>query len=345
MSTAAIYAALPQRLLPWYAQNARALPWRENRDPYRVWLSEIMLQQTRVEAVRGYYARFLAQLPDIAALAAADEQQLLKLWEGLGYYNRARNLQKAARQIMQCHGGIFPESYAEIRALAGIGDYTAGAIASICFEQPTPAVDGNVLRVLARLTADDSCTDEPAVKAHFRNALAAVYPPGHCGDFTQSLMELGATVCVPNGAPHCDSCPMADLCRARQQGRQTDFPVRRKKAARKLEEKTVFLLTCGDSIALQRRQDTGLLAGLWQLPNIPGTLTAAEAVAQAEAWGIAPRQLLQSRQRKHIFTHIEWHMTCYDIRCAVPGGDFLWVPRQQLQGEYALPTAFRLFLE
>ena len=213
-----ILAALPARLVPWFAAAKRDLPWRRDREPYHVWVSEIMLQQTRVEAVVGYYERFLTALPDIRALADAPEDKLLKLWEGLGYYSRARNLQKAARQILERHGGIFPRDAADIRALAGIGDYTAGAIGSICFEYPTAAVDGNVLRVVSRVTGSDAPIDKPETKKKIAADLSAVYPAGHCGDFTQSLMELGATVCTPRGAK-CGGCPLADICAAKREDR------------------------------------------------------------------------------------------------------------------------------
>ena len=199
-----IFSQLPGLLLPWYEKNRRELPWRQDKEPYHVWLSEIMLQQTRVEAVKGYYARFLEALPTATDLAEASEETLYKLWEGLGYYTRVRNLQKAARQIVELHNGRFPTSYDDIRALAGIGDYTAGAICSICFDLPTPAVDGNVLRVCTRLTLDPSPIDKPATKKALTEALAAVYPK-ESGTFTQALMELGATVCVPNGAPKCEA--------------------------------------------------------------------------------------------------------------------------------------------
>ena len=228
-----IFSQLPDRLLPWYKQHKRELPWRQDREPYHVWLSEIMLQQTRVEAVRGYYARFLQALPTVEALAQAPAEQLNKLWEGLGYYSRVRNLQKAAQQIMELHGGQFPRQYDQIRALAGIGDYTAGAIGSICFDWPTPAVDGNVLRVCSRLTADPAPIDDLKTKRDLTAALAEIYPQGRCGDFTQALMELGATVCAPNGAPKCDCCPLADLCTANREGTQLQYPVKAKKNPRK----------------------------------------------------------------------------------------------------------------
>ena len=339
-----IFAAAPGRLLPWFAAHARDLPWRADREPYHVWLSEIMLQQTRVEAVKGYYARFLDKLPDVAALAAADPETVSKLWEGLGYYSRARSLQAAARAIMEQYGGVFPRDYAAIRALPGIGDYTAGAICSICFDQPTPAVDGNVLRVVARCTGDARCVDEEKTKRAVREALAAVYPAGHCGDFTQSLMELGATVCVPNGAPDCASCPCAGFC-ASKDGLWRSLPVRAPKKARRREALTVFVLRCEDRTALRRRPDSGLLAGLWEFPNVPGPLDAPAALAQAKAWGVRPRELEREARRTHVFTHVEWDMRCWFLRCAAPAPDFVWATGEELDGVYALPTAFRMFCE
>ena len=255
--------ALAARLPAWYASHARDLPWRQDREPYHVWLSEIMLQQTRAEAVKGYYTRFLAAVPDIPALAAADPELLRKLWEGLGYYSRVRNLQAAARQIMYEHGGVFPTACSAVRALKGVGDYTAGAICSICFDLPTPAVDGNVLRVLSRLTLDHRCIDDPAVKRAVRDELTAVYPQTGAGTLTQALMELGATVCLPNGAPRCEVCPMRELCAAARDGLWTGCPVRAKKAPRRVEELTVFALSCGGKLALRQRPEQGLLAGLW----------------------------------------------------------------------------------
>ena len=342
MNAHEILASAPDRLLPWFARNARALPWRADREPYHVWLSEIMLQQTRVEAVKGYYTRFLVALPTISALAAAEPELLSKLWEGLGYYSRVRSLQRAAREIMETNGGVFPSDYAAIRALPGVGDYTAGAIASICFEQPTPAVDGNVLRVASRLTGDVRCVDEERTKRAVRAALAEIYPAGRCGDFTQALMELGATVCVPNGTPACAACPMRDLCVSRDGGWRT-LPVRRAKPPRRREALTVFLLRCGDLTALRRRADRGLLAGLWEFPNVPGHLSPAEAVAQAERWGVCPRDLEQSLRRTHVFTHVEWDMQCYLLRCGAAPDRFVWAPRDALVRDYALPTAFRMF--
>lgn len=342
MDANALLALLPARLLPWFAENARPLPWRADREPYHVWLSEIMLQQTRVEAVKGYYARFLAALPDIPSLAAAEPDTLAKLWEGLGYYSRVRALHAAAKEIMSRYGGAFPTDYAAIRALPGIGDYTAGAVASICFGQPAPAVDGNVLRVVARLTEDRRCVDDEATKRAVRAALAAVYPAGRCGDFTEALMELGATVCLPNGAPDCARCPLGDVCRSREGGWRT-LPVRREKKPRKKERLTVFLLRCGERTAIRRRGEGGLLAGLWEFPNVPGHLDPAAAVRQAEEWGAQPREIVLTLRRTHVFTHVEWDMQCVFLRCAAAPEDFVWASREALSGAYALPTAFRMF--
>ena len=333
---------LPGLLLPWYAQNKRDLPWRENRDPYRVWLSEIMLQQTRVEAVRGYYARFLTALPTVQALADCDEQQLLKLWEGLGYYNRARNLQKAAKIIAQTG---FPDSYEGWLALPGVGEYTAGAVASICFDRHVAAVDGNVLRVLSRYQADPSPITEPAVKKQVKAALEAVYPAEQPGAFTQALMELGATVCVPNGAPKCEKCPLSGQCKAFLQEKTADFPVKAAKKERKIQQRAVLLLRCGDKLALEKRPARGLLAGLWQLPNVEGILTAEQAAAQAAQWGCEPHDVLSIRQKKHIFTHITWEMEGFELVCGQESDRFVWATPAQLEEEYPLPTAFRQFLE
>ncbi len=336
--------ALPPLLLPWYAGHARDLPWRRDREPYHIWLSEIMLQQTRVEAVKGYYARFLAALPDIPALAAADAELVNKLWEGLGYYARARNLHRAAREIVSRYGGMFPRDYAAIRALPGIGDYTAGAIGSIAFELPTPAVDGNVLRLASRLMASDACVDDPKVKRDVGAALARVYPPGQCGAFTQSLMELGATVCVPNAAPLCGQCPAREICLAYAQGRQLQLPVRAEKRRRRVEEKTVWIFQCGGFVALRKRPEAGLLAGLWQLPEAPGKLEPGEAMAMAAQWGVKPLDLARQTEKRHIFTHITWEMRGYYVRCAAMPERFTWAAEEQLRRTYSVPTAYRQFL-
>ena len=342
----------------WYAANRRNLPWRADKEPYHIWVSEIMLQQTRVEAVRDYYLRWMEALPDVRSLAEADEEQLLKLWQGLGYYSRVRNLQTAAREIMEEHGGRFPAELGKIRQLKGIGDYTAGAIASIAFDQQTPAVDGNVLRVMSRINADYSDIKAAATKKKVAAQLAKLYPQagtGSCGDFTQGLIELGAMVCIPNGRPNCEICPAAEFCRAKEAGLQMELPVKAEKKARRIEERTVFVLTCGNpekggTIAVRKRPEEGLLANLAELPNVLGTLTADQALQKAWEWGCSPAGLTRSMKCKHIFTHVEWHMTGYYITCGECGGPadanapLRWVTEEEMEAEVPLPSAFQYFL-
>ena len=335
---------LSQVLPPWYRANKRDLPWRRDKEPYHVWLSEIMLQQTRVEAVKGYYARFLDALPTIAHLAACDDDSLHKLWEGLGYYSRVRNLKKAAIKIMEEHGGVFPGEYEAIRALPGIGDYTAGAICSICFDKKEPAVDGNVLRVVSRILEDATPIDLPAQKKKVNQLLKAVYPD-EAGEFTQALMELGATLCGPNWKPRCEECPCKDFCGGAIHGTAEQFPVKSPKKEKRVEERTVFILSCDGRYAIRKRPGTGLLAGLWEFPNVPGKLETEGALAQAESFGLRPREVYRQVERKHIFTHIRWEMRGVYLEVAEPGGEFAWLTAQEIEKEAALPTAFRQFWE
>lgn len=339
-----IYKQLPDTLLPWYKQNARALPWRQDTEPYHIWISEIMLQQTRVETVRTYYLRFLEKLPSIHALAEAPESQLFKLWEGLGYYNRARNLQKAARVIETQYNGHFPNQYDDIRALPGIGPYTAGAIASICFNRPYAAVDGNVLRIITRMTENNAPINQTQTKIEIAEQLEKVYPKNACGQFTQALMELGATVCTPK-SPKCTECPANDFCRAHANGTVLKYPVKLPKKDKRLEERTVFLLQCGNRYALTKRAQNGLLSGLWQLPNVLGKMDVEQALHTADTFGVQPAQLCKQMHRVHIFTHIKWQMTCYHILCTKKTSDFVWATAQEIENTYALPTAFRMFFE
>ena len=339
-----IYALLPQALLPWYAENKRQLPWRGDKNPYHIWLSEIMLQQTRVEAVKGYYARFLEALPTVEALANADDEQLHKLWEGLGYYSRVRNLKKAAITVMQAHSGIFPAEYAKVRALSGIGDYTAGAICSIAYNLPTPAVDGNVLRVISRLTDDDTPIDLPAYKKQVQQNLTQIYP-AQAGDFTQALMELGATLCGPNRKPDCENCPCKAFCLAHKNGRAEQLPVKSPKKARKEQEMTVFILNCGDKFALEKRPNKGLLAGLWQFPNVSGKLETNAALEKLEQLGLQPAELHRQVERSHIFTHITWQMRGYYLSVKETISDYAWLTAEEIRSQAALPTAFRQFWE
>ena len=339
-----IFNLLPGAVLPWYDENKRDLPWRRDRQPYHIWLSEIMLQQTRVEAVKGYYARFLESCPDILALASADDERLHKLWEGLGYYNRVRNLKKAAIQIMEQYGGRFPGEYEKVLALPGIGEYTAGAICSIAFDQPKAAVDGNVLRVAARLTDDDTPVDLAEYKSSVKQALEAVYP-ARAGDFTQALMELGATVCLPNGKPLCEECPCASFCRGRMAGRQEQLPVRLPKRGKRTEDMTILILRSGSLFALQKRPDAGLLAGLWEFPNVSGSLTPQQVVDKVGQMGIKVRQIMRCVEKKHIFTHIQWNMRGYYMEIEEPAGELTWMDREKIESSAALPTAFRQFWE
>ena len=344
MEKAEIYRNLPGALLPWYYSCRRELPWRKDREPYHVWLSEIMLQQTRVEAVKGYYIRFLDRLPTIGALAFCDDDTLHKLWEGLGYYSRVRNLKKAAQVIMEQYGGVFPAEYEKVLKLPGIGEYTAGAICSICFGQPTPAVDGNVLRLISRLTNDDTPIDLPAYKAKVRGELAEVYPED-AGGFTQALMELGATICGPNRKPDCESCPCREFCVGDQMGTAENLPVKLPKRQRREEDRTVFIFSCDGKYALEKRGNKGLLAGLWQFPNVLGKLDVDAAVEIPEQWGLRPKEILRQLERKHIFTHIQWNMTGYYLEVAEPEGNFQWLTAEEIEQNSALPTAFRQFWE
>ncbi len=337
-----ILQKLPGAILPWYEQNKRDLPWRLDREPYHIWLSEIMLQQTRVEAVKGYYARFLSALPTVEALANADDELLHKLWEGLGYYTRVRNLKKAAEQVMSRYNGIFPREYDAILALPGIGEYTAGAICSIAFDQKTPAVDGNVLRVVSRLTDDATPIDLPAYKKQVQKSLAEIYP-AQTGAFTQALMELGATVCGPNRKPDCEICPCKSFCLGYQRGTAESLPIKQPKKARREECYTVFILRCEGRYALVKRPDKGLLARLWQFPNVPGKLELDDALQQLSAWDMPLKDVSMVLEREHIFTHITWKMRGIYADVTRENPEFCWFTPQQIREETALPTAFRQF--
>ena len=335
-------------LLEWFYKNRRSLPFREDPTPYHVWLSEVMLQQTRVSAVLPYYYRFLEALPDIPALAACGEEKLHKLWEGLGYYSRVRNLQKAAKLVCAQYGGQLPADYAALRALPGIGEYTAGAIASISFGLPVPAVDGNVRRVFSRLYNDPGVITEPAVKKAFTARVMEHQPPEKAGDYNQALMELGALVCVPNGAPLCGQCPLAEVCRARAAGTTAQLPQKAKPKPRKLVAVTLALVESPAGFLVQQRPEKGLLAGLWQPVLWEGEhLLQAEVMARLAALGLdtgtaAPAALPAA---KHIFTHIEWLMSGVQLHVPVqsaPAG-YVWASREQLRTTYALPGAFRAY--
>ncbi|MGN1001452.1 MAG: A/G-specific adenine glycosylase [Oscillospiraceae bacterium] len=332
-------------LLAWYRACGRDLPWRREPTPYHVWVSEIMLQQTRIEAALPYYRRFITALPDVAALAAVEDDRLMKLWEGLGYYSRARNLKKAAVLLMSDYGGRLPREAAELKKLPGIGDYTAGAIASIAYGQPEPAVDGNVLRVLTRLQACGEDVMRPGTRALFAGLLREVYPTGEdAGCFTQALMELGERVCLPNGEPLCPDCPLRERCAACRTGTVSLYPVRSEKKPRRAEQRTVLLLSCQGRYAIRRREESGLLAGLWEFPNVEGWLPEEELPAFLRSLGLEPLSCQPSGEGQHIFSHVEWHMRGFRAECRCEGGDFLWVRPEELKSAYALPSAFRVFL-
>ena len=335
---------LPEVLLPWYDAGHRDLPWRHDRAPYHIWLSEIMLQQTRVEAVKGYYTRFLEALPTVSDLARCEDDALHKLWEGLGYYSRVRNLKKAAIAIMENHGGSFPQTFREVLALPGIGDYTAGAICSIAFGLPTPAVDGNVLRVISRITNDPTPIDLPACKKSVREQLAEIYPD-RAGDFTQALMELGATLCGPNWTPRCDECPCRDFCQAHKNGTAEQLPVKLPKKERRTENITLFIASCDGRYALRKRPSEGLLANLWEFPHVPGGLDTASAMDAARSLGLNPVEIFRSLDRKHIFTHIQWQMRGYFLEVSSCCAGLTWLRAEQIRRDAALPTAFRQFWE
>lgn len=330
-------------LLDWFARNARVLPWRNHPTPYQVWISEIMLQQTRVEAVKEYYLRFISELPDIQALANVSDDRLMKLWEGLGYYNRARNLKKTAILIMEQHNGIFPDHFQTLLTLPGIGEYTAGSISSIAFGLPEPAVDGNVLRVLSRLLASREDIALPPVRKTMTSLLRSVYPKANCGALTESLMELGAMVCVPNGTPKCEQCPIHSLCIASQDNLTAEIPCKSGKTARVTEDYTVLLMTCGDRIAIRPRPKEGLLAGLWEFPNFPGKLDRKELRQKLNALGITEMSIHKSISANHIFTHREWHMSSYLVRLQMQAPGFLWLTKEEIRTEYSIPSAFKAF--
>ena len=322
-------------LLRWYDASRRILPWRELPTPYRVWVSEIMLQQTRVEAVKPYYERFLAALPTVQALAEAPEEQLMKLWEGLGYYSRVRNLQKAALVVCEQYGGELPHTSAELVKLPGIGPYTAGAIASIACGEVCTAVDGNVLRVISRILARDWDIKSNAVKQDVTGLVQQMIPSDRPGDFNQALMELGAIVCLPNGAPDCAHCPWHDLCLTREQGRQDEIPKKSAKKARPVEQRTVYLLFCDGKVALRRRPEKGLLAGLWEFPNV--------LEGQSPDFGVALLEQTEGKRAKHIFSHVEWHMRGVTACVEQPDRAFYWATAQELREDIALPSAFRVY--
>ena len=333
-------------LLEWYDKQKRTLPWRSKPTPYRVWVSEIMLQQTRVEAVKPYFERFMKALPTVKKLAACPEEELLKLWEGLGYYNRVRNMQKTAKLLTEQNKGELPAQFEELIRLPGIGKYTAGAISSIAFGIPVPAVDGNVLRVITRITADERDIGKDSVKQAIARDIQEIIPMRRAGDFNQALIELGAIVCVPNGPAKCEQCPVAHLCEARQRNMVTELPKKAPKKARTIEKKTVLLLKDGEKIAIRKRPKKGLLAGLYEFPNVEEHLSEDEVLSLVKSYGLAPLFIQKLEDSKHIFTHKEWHMKGYAVRVEELEEEtegLLFVERESVEKEYPIPSAFAAY--
>lgn len=333
-----------EALLSWYRECRRDLPWRTDPTPYHVWVSEIMLQQTRVEAVKPYYTRFLKELPTVEDLAKAKEDTLLKLWEGLGYYNRVRNMQKAAQQIMVDYDGKFPDRYEAILSLKGIGSYTAGAISAFAYGMPKAAVDGNVLRVVSRILGSREDIMKASVKKKIEEKLENAIPLEAASDFGQGLIELGALICIPGGAPKCLECPVKEWCRTYREGLQEEIPVRTKQKARKKEKKTVFIFRDGEKTAIRKRPKRGLLAGLYEFPNAEGNLSMEEAIAYSKKIGLIPVRVKELGGAKHIFSHVEWEMTGYLIwvdelekSCRE---SMLFVHPDEVEKEYPMPSAF-----
>lgn len=344
--------AIPQLLLNWYDRNKRILPWREEPTAYRVWVSEIMLQQTRVEAVKPYYERFMKALPDVQTLAAASEETLLKLWEGLGYYNRVRNLNKAAIQIEEKYNGELPADYEALLGLPGIGSYTAGAVASIAYGLKYPAVDGNVLRVLSRIRMDERLISDAKVKTAVEQELSEAMPSDRPGDFNQAMMEIGATVCVPNGAPHCEVCPLAQLCKAHDAGVEQEYPKKASAKKRSIEKKTILVIRDADSTVVRKRPAKGLLAGMYEFPTLSGFCTAEEVVEYLSENGLRTIRIQPLEDAKHIFTHKEWHMKGYMVRVdeLEPSvsvtdvtKDWIYIQPEETKERYPIPAAFAAY--
>ena len=339
---------LTEPLLQWFAEHARVLPWREEPSPYRVWVSEIMLQQTRVEAVKPYFERFVKSLPDVKALAECKEEQLLKLCEGLGYYNRVRNMQIAAKQVMTEYHGEIPDSYEELLNLRGIGHYTAGAVASIAYGRPVPAVDGNVLRVISRAAGDDRDIMSQSVRVNMEQQLKKIMPTDRAGMYNQALMELGATVCLPNGEPKCGECPWRNRCIAKREHRISELPVKKKAKKRRIEERTVFLIRDGEKIVLKKRPAKGLLAGMYEFPNELGYMDSREVISYVKEMNLTPLRVERLSDAKHIFSHVEWHMAGYLIRVEEleeQSSKILFAETADFQENYPMPSAFAAYME
>lgn len=332
---------LAELLLNWYDENARVLPWRGSGDPYRVWLSEIMLQQTRAETVIRYYERFLARFPNVEALAQAAQDEVLKLWEGLGYYSRARNLHAAAVYVSNELNGVFPNSVEGLERLPGVGPYAARAIASIVWNICAPALDGNQMRVLSRCHAVERTLKTPFdLMEEAMDSISRAHP----GDYNQALMDLGAAICTPR-KPKCDRCPLAHICRAHAEGDEERYPLRPAPVAKRDEDHTIFLIYTGNRICIQRRSEKKLLGGLYEFPSAEGSLNREEARIYLEKAGYSGLSELQPLPpSRHVFTHLIWHMQGWQLQAETLPAGSLTADAQGLRSR-AFPSAIRKYFE
>ena len=326
---------LSKRLLDFYDYSKRVLPWRDNKNPYYIWISEIMLQQTRVETVIPYFERFIKELPTVYDLSEVDDDKLMKLWEGLGYYSRARNLKKAAIQIVDKYNGLVPNNKKDLESLPGIGPYTSGAVLSIAFDQEVAAVDGNVLRVFSRLYGIEDDIKNMKTKKRIKELVESSLPVERNGDYNQAIMELGATICLPNGKPLCAQCPLSDICVANKLGRQTMIPHKSMKQKKRVEKKTIYILKHKERYAIKKRPNTGLLASMYELPNRNGHLSVPDIDGN----------YTKLKDAKHVFSHIEWNMIGYMIEVDNMIFDYEWVTKDEIMNEYSIPSAFRQYVK
>lgn len=340
-------------LLRWYDANKREMFWRDQQNPYYTWISEIMLQQTRIEAVKAYFIRFTEELPDIESLAGVSEERLMKLWEGLGYYSRARNLKKAAQQLMEEHDGKLPADVQELLRLPGVGPYTAGAIASIAYGIPAPAVDGNVMRVVMRYLRCDDDISKMSVRRRVEDMLQAIMPE-RPGDFNQAIMELGEVICIPNGAPACGKCPLQETCAAKVAGCPEDYPKKAEKKPRRKEKRSLYIYKCREKYGIAKRPENGLLAGLYEFPSENGHEDVRSLKKRLKEQGVVAR-LHAMGEAKHVFSHVEWHMKGVLIEIdnlvadisRLPGEsteNMIFVSEEELKNTYTLPVAFHYYL-
>ena len=327
-------------LITWYQKYKRDLPWRHTKDPYKIWISEVMLQQTRVEAVIKYYKRFIKEIPNIKELASIKEEKLLKLWEGLGYYSRARNLQKTASILIEQKEENLPDQKEKLLSLPGIGEYTAGAILSIAFLKPEPAIDGNVIRVLSRVYKDSRDMLSKKVKEEYTKVLKEFMKNYPTDDFTQSFIELGALICLPNATPKCVKCPLKEACLAHKDKEELNYPIKKKKSSRKIIDKTVFIYTYKDTYQIQKRSEE-LLHGMYEFPSVDEEIEDIEFYLKKQKKDYQRIEYLG--EYKHLFSHLEWHMKAYQV--------FLnkkekkqFVSKEEIIKSYSLPTAFRRIL-